>query len=121
MTDIFFSYSSKDRDRVRPIYEALTALDFDVFWDQQVPAGTDWDTWIKEKLASARSAVVFWSLSSVASDNVRHEATVAKTQGKLVLVMLDNLRVNQFPMGLFTTQAARLMDWTGNGDDAEWK
>ena len=121
MTDIFFSYSSKDRDRVRPIYEALTGLDFDVFWDQQVPAGTDWDTWIKEKLASARSAVVFWSMSSVASDNVRHEATVAKTQGKLVPVMLDDLRVDQFPMGLFTTQAARLMTWTGNGDDAEWR
>lgn len=121
MTDVFFSYSSQDRERVRPIYEALTALDFDVFWDQQVPAGTDWDTWIKEKLASARSAVVFWSLNSIGSDNVRHEATVAKTQGKLVPILLDPLRVDQFPMGLFNTQAARLMDWTGNGEDAEWR
>jgi hypothetical protein len=80
VTDIFFSYSAKDRERVRPIYEALTSVGFDIFWDLQIPAGKDWDTHIKEQLAEARSAVVFWSLASIASDNVRHEATVAKEQ-----------------------------------------
>ncbi len=35
--------------------------------------------------------------------------------------MLDDLKVDQFPMGLFTTQAARLMDWSGNPDDPEWQ
>ena len=78
MIDVFFSYSSADRDRVRPIFEALAALDYQVFWDQEVPAGSDWDTWIREQLTSSRAAVVFWSAQSVASDNVRHEATVAK-------------------------------------------
>jgi hypothetical protein len=121
VADIFFSYSAKDRERVRPICEALTALGFEVFWDQQVPAGTDWDTWIKEQLASARCAVVFWSLTSITSDNVRHEATVAKQQGRLVPVMLDPLRVQQFPMGLFNTQAANLSTWSGDSDDAEWQ
>ncbi len=72
MTDVFFSYSSKDRDRVRPFHEALTALDFQVFCDQEVPAGTDWDTWIREQLNASRTCVIFWSASSVASDNVRH-------------------------------------------------
>ena len=36
-------------------------------------------------------------------------------------VLLDPLRVEQFPMGLFNTQAARLHEWSGNGDDPEWK
>lgn len=121
MADVFFSYSSKDRERVRPIHEALTALGFDVFWDQQVPAGKDWDTWIREELADARCAVVFWSLGSVASRNVRHEATIASEQEKLVPVMLDLLRVEQFPIGLFNTQAARLIEWSGDGDDPEWR
>ena len=121
MTDIFFSYSAKDRERVRPIYQALTAAGFNVFWDLEIPAGKDWDTFIKEQLAEARSAIVFWSLASIASDNVRHEATVAKEQRKLVPVLLDPLRVEQFPMGLFNTQAARLHEWSGNGDDPEWK
>jgi TIR domain len=106
---------------VRPFHEALSALGFDVFWDQAVPAGTDWDTWIREKLAASRVVVLFWSSASVKSDNVRHEAIVARDEGKLVPVLLDELRVNQFPMGLFTTQAARLMAWSGSNVDAEWQ
>jgi hypothetical protein len=121
MADIFFSYSTKDRDRVRPFHEALSALGFDVFWDQAVPAGTDWDTWIREKLVTSRVAVVFWSNASVQSPNVRHEANVARDNNKLVPVMLDELRVDQFPIGLFMTQAARLMSWTGAGDAPEWR
>jgi hypothetical protein len=35
--------------------------------------------------------------------------------------LLDPLRVEQFPMGLFNTQAARLHQWSGNDDDPEWK
>jgi hypothetical protein len=121
VAELFFSYSAKDRERVRPIYEALAALGFDVSWDQLVPAGGDWDTWIREQLADARCVVVFWSLGSVASDNIRHEATIAKEQGKFVPVMVDPLRVGQFPMGLFNTQAARLIEWSGDGDDPEWR
>lgn len=121
MAELFFSYSAKDRERVRPIHEALTALGFDVSWDQLVPAGWDWDTWIRDQLASARCVVVFWSLNSVVSDNIRHEATIAKEEGKIAPVMLDALRVGQFPMGLFNTQAARLIEWSGDGDDPEWR
>ena len=121
MAELFFSYSAKDRERVRPIHEALAALGFDVSWDQQVPAGSDWDTWIREQLADARCVVVFWSVSSIASGNVRHEATIAKDQEKLVPVLLEALNVGQFPMGLFNTQAARLMEWSGDGDAPEWK
>jgi hypothetical protein len=58
---------------------------------------------------------------SIKSPNVRHEATVAREQGKLVPVLLDPLRVEQFPMGLFNTQAARLYEWSGDGGDPEWK
>jgi hypothetical protein len=121
MTDIFFSYSSKDRERVRPVRDALAAQGFDVFWDQQVPAGVDWDTWIRQHLQRARCAVVFWSANSVASDNVRHEATVAKTQGKLVPVLIEELRPDQFPMGLYSVQGANLSAWSGESTNPEWQ
>ena len=39
LTGIFFSYSSKDCDRVAVAHKALTERGFDVFWDLQVPAG----------------------------------------------------------------------------------
>ena len=55
MTDVFFSYSSKDRERVRPIRDALVAEGFDVFWDQEVPPGRNWDEWIRS-ISTPRAA-----------------------------------------------------------------
>jgi hypothetical protein len=121
VTDIFFSYKSADRDRVSVIHDVLTAEGFDVFWDQQVEAGIDWDTWIRNHLTQAKCVVVFWSKQSIASDNVRHEATVAKRQNKLIHVMLDPLTPEEFPMGLYTVQAANLTDWKDDVKHAEWK
>ncbi len=104
MTDVFFSYSSKDRERVRPIRDALVAEGFDVFWDQEVPPGRNWDEWIRQHLDAARCAIVFWSMHSVKSDNVVHEATIAKNSGKLIPILLDPIEAGQFPMGLYMTQ-----------------
>jgi hypothetical protein len=118
--DIFFSYKSEDRERVRPFRDALAEQGFEVFWDQEVPVGADWDTWIREHLNRARCAVVFWSVVSVRSDNVRHEATVAKQQGKLIPVLLEPLRADQFPMGLYMQQAAVLSGWEGNRGHEGW-
>src|ERR1043166_2142220 len=120
MIDIFFSYKSDDRERVRPVRDAFAALGFDVFWDQQVPAGVDWDSWIRRHLAESKCAIVFWSSASAASDNVRHEATVAKQQGKLVAALLEPLTAAQFPMGMYSQQAANLVDWRGDLNDAAW-
>jgi predicted nucleic acid-binding Zn-ribbon protein len=120
MTDIFFSYSSADRERVRPIRDALVEQGFEVFWDQEVPAGKDWDSWIRQNLAKSKCAMVFWSATSISSDNVRHEATVAKQQSKLVSVLLEPLTAQQFPMGLYAQQAANLTNWNGDCGHEEW-
>jgi hypothetical protein len=120
IADIFFSYSSKDRNRVRAVRDALASQGFEIFWDQSVPPGLDWDTWIRQHLNEAKCALVFWSTSSVGSDNVRHEATVAKQQGKLIPVLLDPLTVEQFPMGLYSTQGADLTTWTGGEQEQSW-
>src|SRR3984893_1647116 len=121
MTDIFFSYSSADRERVRPIRDALAAQGFEVFWDQQVPAGMEWDTWIRQHLIKSKCAMAFWSATSVSSDNVRHEAMVAKQQGKLISVLLEPLTAEQFPMGLYAQQAANLSGWSGDYDNDQWR
>ena len=121
MTDIFFSYSSADRERVRPIRNALVAQGFEVFWDQQVPAGMDWDTWIRQHLTKSKCVMAFWSATSVASDNVRHEAEVAKRQGKLTSVLLEPLTAEQFPLGLYAQQAANLSGWSGDYSHDEWR
>jgi len=69
------------------------------------PAGQDWDSWIREKLAGARLVVTIWSKASVTSPNVRHEAIIAREAGKLLPVMADELEPTDFPMGMFLVQA----------------
>lgn len=83
----------------------LAGAGYDIFWDQATPAGQDWDSWIRERLAGARLVVTIWSKASVASPNVRHEAIIAREAGKLLPVMVDELEPGDFPMGLFMVQA----------------
>jgi TIR domain-containing protein/PAN domain-containing protein len=85
-----------------------------------VPAGVDWDTWIRQHLASCKCAIVFWSSASITSRNVRHEATIADQEGKLIPVLLEPLNARQFPMGLYAQQAANLVDWNGDLNNEEW-
>ena len=65
--------------------------------------------------------MAFWSATSVVSDNVRHEATVAKQQGKLTSVLLEPLAAEQFPLGLYAQQAANLSGWGGDYGHDEWR
>jgi hypothetical protein len=102
VADLFFSYSRKDRERVGLVRNALAEMGFEVFWDQETPSGTDWDTWIRGELAKSKCAVVFWSATSIVSDNVRHEAVVAKEQRKLISVFLDQLPARDLPMGFYS-------------------
>jgi len=105
LTDIFISYSSKDRPVALRIRDALQEAGYDVFWDQSTPAGQDWDSWIRERLTGAKLVVTLWTKASVASPNVRHETIIAREAGKLLPVMVDELKPTDFPMGLFMVQA----------------
>lgn len=120
LSEIFFSYASADRERVRPFHDALTAHGFDVFWDAQVPTAADWDRMIKGKLEQSRCAIVFWSANSAASPNVRHEVDIARGDRKLVQVLLEPMSTKALPMGSIAEQAANLAGWRGDAAHAEW-
>lgn len=108
LTDIFISYSSKDRAVAERVRDALVEAGYGVFWDQSTPAGQDWDSWIREQLAGARLVVALWTKASVASPNVRHEAIIGRDTAKLLPVMVDELAPTDFPMGLFMVQALKI-------------
>lgn len=114
MTDVFLSYTSRDRPRAAQIAAALAACGFDVFWDQDVPPGRDWNSWIGERLTAARCVVVLWSKASAASRNVVHEATIALERGALVPVLIEDMSSTDYPMGFYTTQAADLRGFCGD-------
>jgi TIR domain len=110
VNDIFISYASEDRSRVRPLADALSGHGWSVWWDRQIQAGRTFDQVIAEALASARCVVVVWSRDSVASSWVREEADEGRKRGVLIPVLIDEVNP---PLGFGRIQAARMIEWDG--------
>ncbi len=90
--DVFLSYSSKDRDKVRPIVAALEDAKLSVWWDREIGAGAVFERKIEEALDTAKCVVVVWSHDSVQSDWVRAEAHEGLARGVLAPVIIDDAR-----------------------------
>lgn len=117
MADVFISYASEDRDRVRPLAQALMARGLSVWWDRALAAGDDYARVIERELGAAKSVVVVWTASSIDSGFVRDEAGRARDQGRLVPVTLD--RGVQLPLGFGSIQAEDLTAWNGDESAAQ--
>ena len=108
MSDIFLSYSSKDRERIRPLEKALEAQGWTVFWDREIPVGKSWRSFIGQEIQNCLSIVVVWTQNSVESEWVIEEAEEGKSRGILFPVNLDNVKP---PFGFDSIQSADLTDW----------
>ncbi|GAB6191434.1 toll/interleukin-1 receptor domain-containing protein [Desulfocastanea catecholica] len=86
---IFVSYAHEDRERIKPIVSYLAETGFSIWWDQQIPPGSNFRYVIQEALESAACAVVFWTNNSIKSDFIWSEVQKAKDRGVLVPVKLD--------------------------------
>lgn len=113
MADIFISYASEDRGRVRPLADALQARGFNVWWDRSLASGQDYTAVIERELGKARAVIVVWTKSSVASTFVRDEAGRARDDGRLVPVTLDSV---QLPLGFGAFQAEDFTRWNGGAN-----
>jgi TIR domain/Protein of unknown function (DUF1566) len=110
VSDIFISYASEDRERVRPLAHALEAEGWLIFWDQTIPPGETWVKYIGKALDEARCVVVIWSQASVESSWVYEEAERGRQRGVLIPVLFDNVSV---PLGFASVQTAQLIGWDG--------
>lgn len=113
MADIFISYASEDRSRVRPLAEALQERGFNVWWDRSLAAGQDYTAIIEKELKAAKAVIVVWTQSSTASTFVRDEAGRARDEGRLVPVLLDPV---QLPLGFGAFQAEDFTRWNGGSN-----
>jgi len=43
VSDIFVSYSSADRERVKPLVDTLLKKDWSIWWDRTIRPGETWD------------------------------------------------------------------------------
>jgi hypothetical protein len=113
MADIFISYASEDRGRVRPLAEALMSRGFNVWWDRSLAAGQDYTAIIEKELKQAKAVIVVWTQSSTSSTFVRDEAGRARDEGRLVPVMFD---AGQLPLGFGSYQAEDFTKWNGGAN-----
>ncbi len=92
MVDVFVSYATPDRERVRPIVEMLEESGWSVWWDRQIGAGSAFDREIEKAIDEAACIVVVWSAASVESEWVRNEAGEGLERGVLVPISLEQVR-----------------------------
>ena len=111
MTDIFLSYTEKDREQARRVAAMLESVGWSVWWDRRIPAGETWRGVLEKALGNMRCMIVLWSARSIESEWVYEEATEGRRPGKLVPVMIEAVRP---PAGFREIQAADLTNWDGS-------
>ena len=118
MTDIFISYARGTADQAHRVAEALRALGYGVWCDDELPAHRAYGEVIEERLKAAKAVVVIWSAEAVKSEWVQSEADRARTDRKLVQLNLDGAAL---PMPFDRIQCADLSGWTGDTDAPGWR
>ncbi|WP_089728044.1 SUMF1/EgtB/PvdO family nonheme iron enzyme [Candidatus Thiosymbion oneisti] len=114
MADIFISYSQQDRQRVKPLVDALTAEGYQVWWDLEIRAGEPFDELIESTLKKVQCVITVWSQHSVASEWVRAESAWAKDRGKVVSIRIDD--GIELPIKFYNVHTPSLVGWTGARD-----
>lgn len=112
-TDVFISYSSKDRDKAAMVASGLSKAGLNVWWDRSLLPGDSYEVTIEKALKDAKAVVVCWTENAVASDWVRSEADDARVHGKLCPVMLQMCDV---PKPFDRIHTEDLSNWRGNSD-----
>ena len=117
MSDIFISYAREREAEASRVAEALRALGYAVWRDDEIPAHRVFGEVLEERLAAAKVVLVLWSAEAARSEWVRSEASRARAMGKLVQLTLDK---SPLPMPFEQIQCANLVGWGGEADAAGW-
>src|SRR5271170_7847690 len=118
MSDVFISYARSTEAQAKQVAEALRALGYGVWRDDELPAHRVYAEVIEERLKAAKAVVVVWSAEAVKSQWVRSEADRARQDAKIVQLCLDRVRL---PMPFDQIECADLDAWTGDLADPEWR
>lgn len=88
---VFVSYAHRDSARVLPVIRPLHEMHYRLWYDEGIPAGSDWPENIALHMRHCAAVLFFVSGASLRSVNCRREIADARRQGKPVLcVRLDD-------------------------------
>ena len=110
--DIFLAYSTKDRERLTPLLNALTKQGWSVFWSHRsIHEGENWSIKIRQAISESRCVVVVWSKHSIDSEWVMEEASIGRSRGVLCTVKIDEVDA---PFGFGLRSITNFIDWNGD-------
>ena len=118
MAEVFIAYARSTASQAQAVAEALRALGYRVWLDEQLPAHRAYGQVIEEQLRLAKAVVVIWSADAVQSEWVLSEANRAREGRKLVQLTLDN---TPLPLPFDQIQCADMKSWTGDAEASGWK
>jgi hypothetical protein len=97
MAKIFVSYARADIKHVKRIVRALTDVGFDFWMDtRNLESGDSWPEEITKAIIDCSKFLLFMSVASMASDNVKREIQIAYENSKRILILrLDDSRVSR--------------------------
>ncbi len=86
MSDIFISYSSKDREKAEQLTELLASAGLSVWIDQSgLDVSTSWSAEIVDAINNCHAFIVLLSPNSIESHNVIKEVSLASEKRKKIL------------------------------------
>jgi len=118
MHDVFLSYSTQDRERLQPLFQALERQGWSVFWDHRtIEIGDQWGKKIDRAIRTSKCVVVVWSKASVDSEWVLEEANIGKQRDVLLPIRIDEVI---FPVGFTMRQTGDFVHWNGDANDPQF-
>lgn len=118
MGKVFLSYARENTDEATRVRDALSALGFTVWFDQQdLLANQDISTAIDNQIAKVEAVLVLWSAASRESVWVRGEALSGLSANKYIGSQLDPVVP---PVPFNARNAPNLAGWTGAHDHSGW-
>ena len=89
MTDVFISYSRRDKVFTQKLVDALQAANREVWADwASIPAASDWDAEIKEGIEKTNTVLFVLSPEWIKSNECRKEMVHAEQMGKRLVPIL---------------------------------
>jgi hypothetical protein len=114
---IFISYKREDIKKANRIQHVLKSQNLHVWWDEELQTGQKWEEEIDRKLGGASAVIVLWSNLAVNSDWVKHEASYAKLNKKLVHAKISECNL---PVPFQSEMAADLSNWGEHDNEPEF-
>jgi hypothetical protein len=112
MSDVFISYSQRDRSVAEKLAGQLEELGLRIWWDLKLYSGENFRKAILAALNAAKAVIVIWSDTAAQSDWVLDEAEEAKRQKKLIATCLPQFDLTKLPMGFRQRHTSKIDDLT---------